>query len=461
MKPRLFVSLIIVLMLVLAAPVAAQDGDADGDGVPDRNDRCPKEPGPPENNGCPWPDADGDGVPDREDRCPRQPGPAANNGCPWPDTDGDGIPDQEDGCPNQPGPRENSGCPVEPPPDPGGDPNPGGESNPAAPAAENPAPEPDTPDPAPVVLPDLSDSGPCVVAPSDPAGSNVRDAPALTAAVVGGLAATDIVPALFSVPGEDGTWYGVGDPPGVVAGWTLRTGGDCSTLAEVDHFDDIILGASPGFLELLPVLEAARESPSGEVPLPEGFLQTFPLLPSEVVTLNPDKIQWTYSVDDAAHNHPPVFQIITANDQTVGVIVDTEPMVYLFHTGGANMVLGDGSVHLLPDSMPPVIVAPDQSSTDPGWTDLALEDEATQPALLVLSDGVFMVEPDAQSGDWIDPVSLGTPIFRSAQWSDGELIGYVAPEGGSTADTVTILIPFCSPNTGMCFIIAIPIPVDD
>src|SRR5207302_1404994 len=68
-------------------------------------------PGPAANRGCPWPDTDGDGIPDKDDRCPTVPGPRENQGCPWPDTDGDGIPDKDDACPTVPGPRENRGWP--------------------------------------------------------------------------------------------------------------------------------------------------------------------------------------------------------------------------------------------------------------------------------------------------------------------------------------------------------------
>jgi OmpA-OmpF porin, OOP family len=56
------------------------DEDDDHDGVPNRIDLCPHEPGPAELDGCP--DSDGDGIPDREDRCPHDPGPAENDGCP-------------------------------------------------------------------------------------------------------------------------------------------------------------------------------------------------------------------------------------------------------------------------------------------------------------------------------------------------------------------------------------------
>jgi len=56
--------------------------DADGDGVADKDDKCPQVKGPKENGGCPWPDTDGDGVLDKDDRCPDVKGTVANNGCP-------------------------------------------------------------------------------------------------------------------------------------------------------------------------------------------------------------------------------------------------------------------------------------------------------------------------------------------------------------------------------------------
>lgn len=85
--------------------------DTDGDGVADKDDNCPEVAGPVENNGCPWPDTDGDGVLDKDDACPSVAGPAANNGCPWPDTDGDGVLDKDDACPTVPGLPEYNGCP--------------------------------------------------------------------------------------------------------------------------------------------------------------------------------------------------------------------------------------------------------------------------------------------------------------------------------------------------------------
>ncbi len=59
--------------------------DSDGDGVKDKNDRCPNEKGVKSNNGCPKesePDSDLDGVLDTNDDCPTEYGDKTNNGCP-------------------------------------------------------------------------------------------------------------------------------------------------------------------------------------------------------------------------------------------------------------------------------------------------------------------------------------------------------------------------------------------
>ncbi|MCU0349393.1 MAG: OmpA family protein [Flavobacterium sp.] len=110
--------------------------DTDGDGIADKDDACPNEAGAKEFNGCPdadgdgiidsedacptvagtkilkgCPDADGDGVADKDDACPTVAGPKENKGCPWPDTDGDGVADKDDACPTVPGTKANNGCP--------------------------------------------------------------------------------------------------------------------------------------------------------------------------------------------------------------------------------------------------------------------------------------------------------------------------------------------------------------
>lgn len=81
--------------------------DKDKDGIPDKQDDCPTDPGPAEYNGCP--DTDKDGIIDRDDKCPETPGPKEFEGCP--DRDGDGIIDNEDECPDAPGVVEFNGCP--------------------------------------------------------------------------------------------------------------------------------------------------------------------------------------------------------------------------------------------------------------------------------------------------------------------------------------------------------------
>jgi OOP family OmpA-OmpF porin len=110
--------------------------DSDGDGLWDpgqgvpaaEEDKCPSEPGPVSNQGCPLVDSDGDGLwdpgqgapADEEDKCPSEPGPKETQGCPLVDSDGDGLWDpgqgapaaEEDKCPDEPGPKETQGCPI-------------------------------------------------------------------------------------------------------------------------------------------------------------------------------------------------------------------------------------------------------------------------------------------------------------------------------------------------------------
>jgi len=85
--------------------------DRDKDGIINKLDKCPKEAGPIENNGCPWIDKDGDGILDNGDACPETAGPIENDGCPWGDKDADTVLDNVDACPEIAGPVENNGCP--------------------------------------------------------------------------------------------------------------------------------------------------------------------------------------------------------------------------------------------------------------------------------------------------------------------------------------------------------------
>jgi OmpA-OmpF porin, OOP family len=97
--------------------------DRDGDGILDRVDACPDEPGiasdDPKKNGCPLRDRDGDRILDDVDACPDEAGVPSSDpkrhGCPVHDRDGDGIADDDDACPDAAGPKNDdpskNGCP--------------------------------------------------------------------------------------------------------------------------------------------------------------------------------------------------------------------------------------------------------------------------------------------------------------------------------------------------------------
>ena len=58
-------------------------------------------------------DDDGDGIINKDDKCPTEKGNIENNGCPLADDDNDGIPNEDDRCPNDFGLKEFDGCPKE------------------------------------------------------------------------------------------------------------------------------------------------------------------------------------------------------------------------------------------------------------------------------------------------------------------------------------------------------------
>ena len=112
-----------VLLRLAYAPIRdTEEKDRDKDGIADRSDACPDEPGirtdDRDTNGCP--DRDGDKVVDKIDLCPdvpRGPRPDPNRlGCPLGDKDGDGVLDPDDQCPEVakgPNPDPNRiGCPL-------------------------------------------------------------------------------------------------------------------------------------------------------------------------------------------------------------------------------------------------------------------------------------------------------------------------------------------------------------
>jgi OOP family OmpA-OmpF porin len=96
-------------------PWAPAPPDQDGDGIYDRDDKCPADAGPADHGGCPLPpDADRDGIPDNSDPCPTEAEdgnpPDEKDGCPNKDLDKDGIEIPVDLCPDQPGIAPD-GCP--------------------------------------------------------------------------------------------------------------------------------------------------------------------------------------------------------------------------------------------------------------------------------------------------------------------------------------------------------------
>jgi type IX secretion system PorP/SprF family membrane protein len=99
--------------LTFGARFGGKKKDKDGDGIPDKEDKCPDVPGVKEHQGCPPPsDRDKDGIIDSEDKCPDEPGLKENFGCPVPDDrDRDGVLDKDDKCPDVPGLASLQGCP--------------------------------------------------------------------------------------------------------------------------------------------------------------------------------------------------------------------------------------------------------------------------------------------------------------------------------------------------------------
>jgi large repetitive protein len=99
------------------------ESDKDGDGILDKDDKCPEDPEDKDHfeddDGCPDPDNDGDGILDKDDECPDEAedkdGFEDENGCPDPDNDGDGILDVDDRCPDEAedkdGFEDENGCP--------------------------------------------------------------------------------------------------------------------------------------------------------------------------------------------------------------------------------------------------------------------------------------------------------------------------------------------------------------
>lgn len=105
--PRLLPPLLLAAACRAPGFQAGRDLDLDGSVL---LDRCPQQPGPASNRGCP-PDRDGDGIYDPIDHCPSEPGTVA--GCP--DQDHFGLLARNDRCPTEQetvnGFQDDDGCP--------------------------------------------------------------------------------------------------------------------------------------------------------------------------------------------------------------------------------------------------------------------------------------------------------------------------------------------------------------
>jgi outer membrane protein OmpA-like peptidoglycan-associated protein len=99
--------------------------DTDGDGILNKQDKCPSEPEDfdkfEDEDGCPDNDNDMDGIPDKQDKCPNEAedidGFEDHDGCVDKDNDNDGVPDKLDKCPSNAEDKDKfedeDGCPDE------------------------------------------------------------------------------------------------------------------------------------------------------------------------------------------------------------------------------------------------------------------------------------------------------------------------------------------------------------
>lgn len=271
-RTYLVLSVLIMLAATAGSVMAQQRGDSDGDGIMDRRDDCPNEPGPRENRGCPVAmelvpvqppppaDSDGDGLPDSDDQCPNQAGPRENRGCPvmliatpQPEPPPPGVqppqnPDEIAPVPLEPTvPPNNNDVPNQPPADSDvpnqtpADPPPPGEptGNPGdlAPSPLLPTVTPDMPTEPPPFQPPLLPSDACYVTPATNNNVNVRKAPAMSADVIGSLNAGVVYEAMGYVFDGTDSWFvlntyeGFAGDIGYSARAALLTTTDCPQIA--------------------------------------------------------------------------------------------------------------------------------------------------------------------------------------------------------------------------------------
>ncbi|MBL8133146.1 MAG: SH3 domain-containing protein [Anaerolineae bacterium] len=188
-------ALIVLMSTALGFAGTAYAQDADGDGLPDTADRCPNEPGPRENGGCP-----------------------VQSGPPPADRDGDGVLDFVDGCPDQAGTGFTNGCPVE-----------------AIPILTVEAP------PVLIMVWDSTDVCMFGVPMNASANVNVREEPTTSSAILGQMQPGDQFEALLRDYDENNDIWIYGEALAGIYGWVfgdlLINNGQCVNLPQVIHVD--------------------------------------------------------------------------------------------------------------------------------------------------------------------------------------------------------------------------------
>lgn len=199
-KKLFWISLLVIALLAFAGTAYAQDGD--GDGVPDTADRCPNQPGPRTNGGCPL----------------ATPTPAA--GVPVADRDGDGVADFVDACPDQAGTGFTGGCPE---------------------GVQPVRIEPTQAVPQVIMVWDITDECRVGVPLNSPGSVNVRDVPSMSGVILGQLApGAQFEPWFRDYDENNQVWFG-GAPTANGYGWVngsvVINNGMCVNLPMVVHVD--------------------------------------------------------------------------------------------------------------------------------------------------------------------------------------------------------------------------------
>ncbi len=368
----LLVTLLLTFLLSSTVLAQTQPGDPDNDGVFGTKDRCPNDPGPASNNGCPLPKPN------------EQPQPTAEQPTHPPgDSDGDGTLDEKDKCPLDGGPDWNNGCPT-----------------------TQTAPQ--------VVLPTMPTSGECVVATQGQDRVNVRELPSTTAAIIAVLNPSDLYPAFATFTHDGEVWYLVS--LGWVSSSVIRTGGSCNKLPGFDFGDvETKLTKGPGEALIL-----------NFIPVPGGkpFIN---LHPFGDVSLN-----FTKTADDDPDTGFSF--LLTPFPGSPGGQPENpqrESPSNVFDDGFLLSHMGDGSVFIL---MPPtiqsgenplngILIGLNQPDIDPNGILIGLNQPDVDPEKILIG----LNQPGSLNGILIGLLLPAVQKIKSNDGSQGILIGLLLP----------------------------------